>query len=117
VRLDRVRDESESFLLLPRWARPQVVVASGGSSGHATTGLGLQALKMMAPLQINRRALCTTPAPGTDFDRLEVVFKGGQVGKADSSIHNLGQASWAWLNRGRFRDKNASVHQVPEGRS
>jgi 3-oxoisoapionate kinase len=57
----------------------RAVIAGGDTSGHASQQLNLFAVEMLRPLAPGSplcKAYCDTP----EFDGLEVVFKGGQVG-------------------------------------
>ena len=60
----------------------RVVFAGGDTSSYAARALGIEALEMIAPLAPGA-PLCRAFAPGSPVDRLEVNFKGGQVGGAD----------------------------------
>jgi uncharacterized protein YgbK (DUF1537 family) len=44
--------------------------------------MGIEALEMLAPLAPGA-PLCTAYAPGSQADKIEIVFKGGQNGKTD----------------------------------
>jgi uncharacterized protein YgbK (DUF1537 family) len=57
----------------------RVCIAGGDTSSYAARALGITALEMIAPLTPGA-PLCRATAPGSPADRLEVVFKGGQVG-------------------------------------
>ena len=48
-------------------------------SSFAARALGIEALEMIAPLTPGA-PLCRALAPGSPADKMEVVFKGGQVG-------------------------------------
>lgn len=58
----------------------RVCVAGGDTCSHATRQLDIAALEVIAPLNPGG-PLCR--ASGGAFDGLEIVLKGGQVGKAD----------------------------------
>lgn len=60
----------------------RAVIAGGDTSGPVARALGLTALEMQSPLAPGS-PLCRATAPGSPFDGLEVVFKGGQVGHPD----------------------------------
>ena len=60
----------------------RVAVAGGDTSGYVARGLGIQAFEMAAPIAPGS-PLCRMIAPGSAADGREVIFKGGQVGKAD----------------------------------
>jgi uncharacterized protein YgbK (DUF1537 family) len=57
----------------------RLAVAGGDTSGHVAAALGIEALEMIAPL-VSGAPLCRAHAPGSPADRLEVNFKGGQIG-------------------------------------
>ncbi len=57
----------------------RICIAGGDTSSYAAQALGMEALEMIAPLTPGA-PLCRAHAPGSPVDRLEVVFKGGQVG-------------------------------------
>ena len=57
----------------------RLCVAGGDTSSFAARALGIEALEMIAPLTPGA-PLCRAFAPGSPADKLEVVFKGGQVG-------------------------------------
>ncbi len=57
----------------------RLCIAGGDTSSFAARALGIEALKMIAPLTPGA-PLCRVFAPGSPADGLEVVFKGGQVG-------------------------------------
>ncbi|HYH57432.1 MAG TPA: four-carbon acid sugar kinase family protein, partial [Anseongella sp.] len=60
----------------------RLVIAGGDTSGHAARELGIEAVEMLAPLTPGA-PLCRAFAPGSPADRMEVNFKGGQVGGED----------------------------------
>ncbi len=57
----------------------RVCIAGGDTSSFAARALGIEALEMIAPLTPGA-PLCRAFAPNSPCDKLEVVFKGGQVG-------------------------------------
>ena len=57
----------------------RVCLAGGDTSSYAARALGIQALELIAPLTPGA-PLCRAFAPGSPADKLEIVFKGGQVG-------------------------------------
>jgi uncharacterized protein YgbK (DUF1537 family) len=57
----------------------RVCIAGGDTSSYAARAMGIEALEMIAPL-LPGAPLCLAFAPGAPADKLEVVFKGGQVG-------------------------------------
>jgi uncharacterized protein YgbK (DUF1537 family) len=63
----------------------RICIAGGDTSSYAARAMGIEALEMIAPLTPGA-PLCRTHAPGSPADRLEVVFKGGQVG-AENYFH------------------------------
>jgi uncharacterized protein YgbK (DUF1537 family) len=60
----------------------RVVVAGGDTSGQVIRRLGLEALEILFPMAPGA-PLCRASARATALDGLEVVLKGGQVGRAD----------------------------------
>lgn len=60
----------------------RAVVAGGDTSGYVARELGIEALEMAAPMAPGS-PLCRASAPGSPLDGLELLFKGGQVGKVD----------------------------------
>ena len=63
-------------------AARRVVLAGGDTSSYAARALGIAAVEMLAPLAPGA-PLCRAHAPGSPVDKLEVNFKGGQVGRED----------------------------------
>jgi len=57
----------------------RLCLAGGDTSSFAARALGIEALEMIAPLTPGA-PLCRAFAPNSPADKLEVVFKGGQVG-------------------------------------
>lgn len=66
----------------------RVVVAGGDTSSYAARAMGIAAVEMIAPLSPGA-PVCRADAPGSAVDQLELVFKGGQVGKEDFFNNNL----------------------------
>ncbi|HTB82360.1 MAG TPA: four-carbon acid sugar kinase family protein [Candidatus Sulfotelmatobacter sp.] len=64
---------------LARHAVRRICIAGGDTSSFAARALGIEALEMIAPLTPGA-PLCRAFAPNSPCDKLEVVFKGGQVG-------------------------------------
>jgi 3-oxoisoapionate kinase len=60
----------------------RVGVAGGDTSGYVARELGLEALEAIAPVAPGS-PLCRAHAPSSGVDGLEIVFKGGQVGRTD----------------------------------
>jgi uncharacterized protein YgbK (DUF1537 family) len=60
----------------------RVVIAGGDTSSYAARAMGIEAVEMIA-LFSPGAPLCRAYAPGSSIDRIEVNFKGGQVGKED----------------------------------
>jgi uncharacterized protein YgbK (DUF1537 family) len=60
----------------------RVVVAGGDTSGQVIRHLGLEALEMVFPMSPGA-PLCRASSPESALDGLEVVLKGGQVGRVD----------------------------------
>lgn len=59
-----------------------VIVAGGDTSSYAARAMGIEAVEMIAPLSPGA-PFCRAHAPGSAVDGLQLVFKGGQVGKED----------------------------------
>jgi 3-oxoisoapionate kinase len=57
----------------------RVCIAGGDTSSYAARAMGIVALEMISPLTPGA-PLCRAHAPNSPADKLEVVFKGGQVG-------------------------------------
>jgi uncharacterized protein YgbK (DUF1537 family) len=57
----------------------RLCIAGGDTSSFAARALGIKALEMITPLTPGA-PLCKALAPDSLADKLEVVFKGGQVG-------------------------------------
>jgi uncharacterized protein YgbK (DUF1537 family) len=57
----------------------RLCIAGGDTSSYAARAMGIEALKMIAPLTPGA-PLCRAAAPGSPVDGCEIVFKGGQVG-------------------------------------
>lgn len=66
----------------------RLCVAGGDTSSYAARALGIEALKMIAPLTPGA-PLCRAHAPDSPVDGCEVVFKGGQVGGEDYFVRVL----------------------------
>ncbi|RZK38973.1 MAG: four-carbon acid sugar kinase family protein [Pedobacter sp.] len=60
----------------------RIVVAGGDTSSYAARAMGIEAVEMIAPLSPGA-PICKAYAPNSAIDTLELVFKGGQVGKED----------------------------------
>ena len=60
----------------------RVVVAGGDTSGYVAREMGIDALEMIAPFAPGS-PLCRVYASNPELDGLEILFKGGQVGRAD----------------------------------
>ena len=70
--------------LVRRHGLKRVVVAGGDTSSHAMRELDIQALELMVPLpDCPGSPLCAGHLGGAEGGRLEVAFKGGQVGTDD----------------------------------
>lgn len=65
--------------LLQQAAVKRLVISGGDTSSYAARALGIEAVKMIAPL-VAGAPLCKAFAAGRRIDGLEVNFKGGQVG-------------------------------------
>ncbi len=68
--------------LLERSKVRRAVVAGGDTCGYAAREMGITALEMAAPMAPGS-PLCRVYAEDTTLDGIEIVFKGGQVGRAD----------------------------------
>ena len=68
--------------LILRTSVKRLVIAGGDTSSYAGRALGIESLEMLAPLTPGA-PLCHAQAPGSPADRIEIVFKGGQVGAPD----------------------------------
>jgi uncharacterized protein YgbK (DUF1537 family) len=60
----------------------RVVVAGGDTAGQVVRQLGLEALEMVYPMSPGS-PLCRASSPRPHLDGLELVLKGGQVGRVD----------------------------------
>lgn len=65
----------------------RIIIAGGDTSSYAARAMGIEAVEMIAPLSPGA-PLCKVYAPGSAVDQLELVFKGGQVGKIDFFTSN-----------------------------
>lgn len=68
--------------ILERSEITRAAVAGGDTSSFVARELGITALEMAAPMAPGS-PLCRVYAPGSRLDQMEMVFKGGQVGKID----------------------------------
>jgi 3-oxoisoapionate kinase len=68
--------------ILEQTKLPRAAVAGGDTSSYVARSLGVEALEMAAPMAPGS-PLCRAHAPGQAADGMELVFKGGQVGRAD----------------------------------
>jgi len=66
----------------------RIIIAGGDTSSYAARAMGIEAVEMIAPLSPGA-PLCRAYAPESPVDQLELVFKGGQVGKEDFFNINL----------------------------
>lgn len=66
----------------------RIIIAGGDTSSYAARAMGIEAVEMIAPLSPGA-PLCRVYAPESPVDQLELVFKGGQVGKEDFFNINL----------------------------
>ncbi|MNL44935.1 hypothetical protein D3C87_1675470 [compost metagenome] len=66
----------------------RIVIAGGDTSSYAARAMGIEAVEMIAPLTPGA-PLCRAYAPGSAINHLQVVFKGGQVGKEEFFNNNL----------------------------
>jgi uncharacterized protein YgbK (DUF1537 family) len=65
----------------------RIVIAGGDTSSYAARAMGIEAVEMIAPLSPGA-PICVAHAPGSAIDNLQVIFKGGQVGKADLFVQS-----------------------------
>jgi uncharacterized protein YgbK (DUF1537 family) len=65
----------------------RIVVAGGDTSSYAARAMGIEAVEMIAPLSPGA-PICLAHAPNSSLDKLQVVFKGGQVGKVDLFVQS-----------------------------
>lgn len=68
--------------ILSQHRPPRVVVAGGDTSGFVAQALGIQILEPIAQAA-TASPLCRTHAADPDVDGLEILMKGGQVGKRE----------------------------------
>lgn len=68
--------------VVARTALKRAVIAGGDTSSFAARELAIEAVEMIAPLSPGA-PLCRAYAPGSPANGLEIVFKGGQVGRED----------------------------------
>jgi uncharacterized protein YgbK (DUF1537 family) len=64
----------------------RIIIAGGDTSSYAARAMGIEAVEMMAPLSPGA-PICLAHASGSPIDQLQIVFKGGQVGKEDFFTH------------------------------
>jgi uncharacterized protein YgbK (DUF1537 family) len=81
---DRIGDQLGRVLRELIDARPlrRVVVAGGDTSGHAVRRLGIEVLEVVLPLTPGA-PLCRASSGRAHVDGLEIVLKGGQIGRPD----------------------------------
>ena len=60
----------------------RIVIAGGDTSSYAARAMGIEAVEMMAPFSLGA-PICLANAPKSAVDKLQVIFKGGQVGKPE----------------------------------
>lgn len=60
----------------------RVVVAGGDTAGYVARMLGIEALEVQTPIAPGS-PLCRVYAPNARLNSMEILFKGGQVGKVD----------------------------------
>jgi uncharacterized protein YgbK (DUF1537 family) len=68
--------------LLARTGVRRAVVAGGDTSGYVARELGIEALEVQTPIAPGS-PLCRVYAANPHIDGIEILFKGGQVGKID----------------------------------
>ena len=61
---------------------PRAAVTGGDTSGFVARTLGIESLEFVSPLYPGS-PLCRARTTTEAIDNLEIVFKGGQVGKVD----------------------------------
>jgi 3-oxoisoapionate kinase len=64
----------------------RVAVTGGDTSYHVARALGIRALETLAPVQPGS-PLCRVYADTPEVDGVEMLFKGGQVGRDDLLVH------------------------------
>jgi 3-oxoisoapionate kinase len=74
--------------VLEQFPMRRVVVAGGDTSSYVAREIGIEALEMIIPMAPGS-PLCKIHAAGHAADGLEIMFKGGQVGKTDLFGHVL----------------------------
>lgn len=74
---------------VPRFALDRVVIAGGDTSGRVLETLPVLALKVAHPLAPGA-PICHCHAKDPDFDGLQVVLKGGQLGPPDVFCQAMG---------------------------
>ncbi len=75
--LGQIADE-----VLQRAPVQRMIIAGGDTSGRIAAALRIESLEMIAPL-VRGVPLCRASAPGSPADRIEIAFKGGQIGPPD----------------------------------
>jgi uncharacterized protein YgbK (DUF1537 family) len=60
----------------------RIIVAGGDTSGYVARELGIEALEVLTPIAPGS-PLCRVYAADGRLDGMEMLFKGGQVGKID----------------------------------
>lgn len=68
--------------ILSRTSARRLVIAGGDTASYATRALGVEGIEIQSFLAPGA-PLCRATISGCDFDRLELVCKGGQVGASD----------------------------------
>ncbi|WP_368667718.1 four-carbon acid sugar kinase family protein [Salipiger sp. PrR002] len=68
--------------LVPEFGLRRLVVAGGDTSGRVVEALPIDALEVLHPLA-SGAPICRCHSTNSDFSRLELVLKGGQIGQPD----------------------------------
>jgi uncharacterized protein YgbK (DUF1537 family) len=68
--------------VLKQSALQRICICGGDTASAIGREIGIEALEMVSPLTVGA-PLCEAHAPGSPAEGIEVVFKGGQVGKED----------------------------------
>jgi uncharacterized protein YgbK (DUF1537 family) len=72
--------------VLARTSLTRAVVTGGDTSYHVARALGVRAVETLAPIQPGS-PMCRVHAQDPRVDGIEMLFKGGQVGRPDIFVH------------------------------
>jgi uncharacterized protein YgbK (DUF1537 family) len=64
----------------------RIVVTGGDTSSYAARAMGIKSVEMIAPFSPGA-PICSAEATNTAINKLQIIFKGGQVGKADFFVN------------------------------